>query len=72
VKTHNSIDLTEISDKCFAALQHEEGCTVLIAPEDRCGTIGCPFYKPEGLKDWVRITDKDGTFILPPEEHREL
>lgn len=70
MKTHSSIDLTKVTDKCFAALQHGKGCTVLAAAEEKCSAADCPFYKPEGLKDWVRVEDKDGINLVPPEEHR--
>lgn len=34
-------------------------CTLLKAKDEHCGTYQCPFYKPRGCKDWVRL-EQDG------------
>ena len=69
--TANSIDLTEIKDNCFAAFEKEEGCSCLTAPYEECTAKACPFYKPDGMKDWIRVEDKDGVNLLPPEEFKQ-
>lgn len=32
----------------------------------------CPFYKPEDCKEWVRIEDEEGIYLIPPEEYKAL
>ena len=71
VITTNSIELKTIKDKCFAAFENEEGCSCLTGPYEACTAAGCPFYKPDGLRDWIRVEDKDGINLLPPEEYRQ-
>jgi len=35
-------------------------CTALSERYLRCGSYLCPFYKPEGCGDWIRI-DRDAS-----------
>ena len=53
-------------DRCFA--QVEEGCTLLTDMADECN-YKCPFYKPVGCKDWVRMKHDGQDVICPPEEY---
>lgn len=70
MKSPSSIDLTEIKDKCFASFEGE-GCSCLTEVPRECLAPGYPFYKPNGFKDWIRIEDRDGINLLPPEEYNE-
>lgn len=36
-----------------------------------CGTYKCPFYKPIGCKDWVKIENEGGVELYTPEEYKE-
>lgn len=65
--TKHSIDLKRINDKCFAK-SVRDSCRITSAVNDKCGTYRCPFYKPEGCKDWVRIEDNTGINLIPPED----
>ena len=65
--TKHSLDLITIQDPCFA-LTYGGGCRALILPHKNCGDYRCPFYKPVGCKDWVRIEDRQGINLIPPEE----
>lgn len=65
--TKHSIDLTHIKEPCFALTRDGE-CRVVIMPDFTCGTHKCPFYKPIDCKDWVRIEDRQGVNLIPPEE----
>ena len=38
---------------------------------DECGTYGCPFYKPRGCEDWVRIDHGEVIHLYEPEELME-
>jgi len=68
MKTKNSIMLEETQQRCFARSE-AICCTSLIKPEEQCGSYRCPFYKPQGCKDWIRIDDEDGCCLIPPEEY---
>lgn len=68
--TLHSIDLNYIHEKCFAE-SYKGLCRILITKNDVCGTSKCPFYKPDGCKDWVRVEDNRGIFIIPIEEYRD-
>lgn len=59
------INVNEINDKCFAKVRGG-GCLVTIISEADCGP-SCPFYKPEGMSDWIRV----GNYLIPPEEYKE-
>ena len=71
--TLHSIDLTTTQDACFASIGNNNiyGCRVLDITDLNCGTYKCPFYKPKGCKDWVRIEDERGINIIPPEEYKD-
>ena len=60
------IDLTGIKDKCCAQ-QHGQ-CTVMSADIQLECNYRCPFYKPEGCKDWIRIEAKGRVLLYSPEE----
>lgn len=57
------IDITNSTERCFA-LQDE-----CIATLNECK---CPFYKPEGCEDWIRIEKDNKVWIMPPEEYFAL
>lgn len=68
--TLHSINLKYVKDPCFAsAPSRYGGCKLLTAVDEMCGTYECPFYKPKGCKDWVRVEDKQGISIVPAEEY---
>ena len=64
--TRNSIDLKRIDEPCYALARGH--CLVLIRRNDNCGSYKCPFYKPKDCKAWVRIEDRQGINLIPPEE----
>lgn len=66
--TTHSIDLKQINEQCFAAIGRKNGCRVLSRTDDKCGTYRCPFYKPKDCRDWVRIDDRMGVNLIPPED----
>lgn len=66
--TKNSMDLKHISDPCFAAIGNSGGCRLLMRTDNGCGTYKCPFYKPRDCKEWVRIDDRMGSNLIPPED----
>lgn len=68
--TRHSLDLKKINDPCFASIGYKttSGCRVLSKQIEGCGTYKCPFYKPRNCKDWVRIEDRMGVNIIPPED----
>lgn len=71
--TKGSIDLKSTDEKCFARVgkQGEKTvCLILSAAHEECGTYKCPFYKPSGCADWVRLDGRLGAVIVPPEEYR--
>lgn len=57
------IDLTKCTERCYADDMGE--CRILNGFNE-CNA-GCPFYKPRGCKDWVRV----GTNLYTPEEYEE-
>ena len=65
--TKNSINLKQIYDPCFATTPYG-GCKILIFMHEECGSYKCPFYKPVNCKDWVRIDDRTGVNLIPPED----
>ncbi len=68
--TLHSIDLKYVKDPCFAlAPARYGGCKLLTTVDEKCGTYKCPFYKPLGCKDWVRVEDRQGTALVPEEEY---
>ena len=58
------VEITGTIEKCFAELYG--GCAIL-TDNSRCG-YRCPFYKPTGCEDWVRLETKNEIFLIPPEE----
>lgn len=60
------INLDECKDRCFATVLGE--CTVMDFPNDTCDS-SCPFYKPVGCKDWIRLNIKGVNVIVAPEEN---
>lgn len=66
--TLHSIDLRYIKDPCFAEMAGK-GCRALSVKSEYCRSQKCPFYKPQGCKDWVRVEDKRGISVVPPEEY---
>lgn len=66
--TLHSIDLKYMHDKCFAE-SYQGVCRILTIQNDTCRTHKCPFYKPDGCKEWVRIEDNRGVNLIPPEEY---
>ena len=61
--------MNHVSDsggKCFAWAR---GCCLLTEASERCNTYGCPFYKPQGCKDWIRRDSQRGyVYMIAPEE----
>jgi hypothetical protein len=68
--TKSSIDLTKINEPCFALIGGRSSgwCSILLTTHTDCGTYRCPFYKPRGCKDWIRIEDRMGINLIPKEE----
>lgn len=66
--TLHSIDLKYVGDPCYAEMQGG-GCRALSAKNNNCRTWRCPFYKPKLCKEWVRIEDRQGVNLVPPEEY---
>lgn len=63
------IDITDYKERCFADAMGV--CRVLtenIAFE--CNAT-CPFYKPKGCREWVRINTSTKVWLLTPEEYAE-
>lgn len=58
------IDLTDCHERCYADQMGK--CYILNEIAYRCNA-SCPFYKPRGCKDWVRI----GNNLHTPEEYNE-
>ena len=59
------IDVKEMCDRCFAK---EAGDCTILNDIEICGN-SCPFYKPIGCKDWVRVKQGDGVMLYAPEEY---
>lgn len=59
----------ESDGRCFA--NRPEGCTVMgrDAMMRGCNTYRCPFYKPKGCKDWLRVEKGVTISLIPPEEY---
>lgn len=70
MKTKSSIRLEETRQICDA-YSNVVNCSALTTVDKNCGSYRCPFYKPDGCKDWVRIEDEDGCSLIPPEEYYE-
>lgn len=65
--TKHSIDLTRINDPCWAVTKAGE-CKLLRRKEPGCNSHRCPFYKPKDCRDWLRIEDRQGINLIPPED----
>lgn len=52
---------------CFASSVFNE-CAIMGKFDENCGSYECPFYKPRGCRDWIKIEDKGGVSIFTPEE----
>ena len=65
--TKHSINLKNINEPCFAKTKLGV-CRVYGLFQEGCGSYKCPFYKPAGCKEWVRIEDRTGINLIPPEE----
>lgn len=57
-----TIDLDECFEPCDMAVLG--GCDALHVLAEECDSR-CPWYKPQGCGDWVRV----GNIIYPPEEY---
>ena len=66
--TRHSINLKMIKEPCWALMKHDGSCRLLIAKEPGCCTYRCPFYKPVNCRDWIRIEDRHGVNLIPPED----
>ena len=65
--TKHSINLAYVEEVCYAKAR-DGSCIALIREDERCGTYRCPFYKPKDCKSWIRIEDRSGVNLIPPEE----
>lgn len=61
------VEISNVKEPCFA--QMNVGCKVLTC--DCIGKDECPFYKPVGCEDWVRVEHDGEVWIVPPEEYYE-
>ena len=59
------IELQECTDRCFADKVGE--CDLL--NEVEVCNYTCPWYKPRGCKDWVRLKYHGQEMLCPPEEY---
>lgn len=62
------VKLKNVRDKCFA--DTHGGCKALNCECE--GKDKCPFYKPEGCEDWIRIEQYGEVWLIPPEEYYEV
>ena len=65
--TKHSIDLTKINEPCFAEARNNT-CRVYGEKQEICRSYKCRFYKPQNCKSWIRIEDRTGINLIPPEE----
>lgn len=49
--------------KCFAYDNKLRDCIALKEVHPECGTTRCPFFKPQGCKDYIRV-EKRGEIIF--------
>ena len=59
--------MNKLQEKCFA-LHDLKKCSALKHRLETCGTTDCPFYKPEGCKDWIRTESENGEIRIEPLE----
>lgn len=65
-RTTDMIEISNTKDPCFAMARRV--CMVVKEEfQEECG-VNCPFYKPAGCEDWVRI-ERNGIWLIPPEEY---
>jgi hypothetical protein len=62
------IEISKCKDPCFA--QMHNGCKVLTTECE--GKRKCPFFKPEGCEDWIRVERNGKVWLVPPEEYYEV
>ena len=67
--TEHSINLMAVRVTC-AMMGLDDECIGLTGIQPGCGSYQCPFYKPVGCADWIRIEDQDGINLIPPEEYK--
>lgn len=60
-------EYSDTDGACFAQSVFDE-CKIMDSYDDNCNTYNCPFYKPEGCKDWIKIETEDGVCLYAPEE----
>ena len=53
--------------KCFA--DSVGGCEAMREYQKTCGSYLCPFYKPKGFQDWIKIEKVDEVVLYAPEEY---
>ena len=62
----------ETDGRCFADKIVFEladgGCEAMFERHPDCGTYNCPFYKPQGCEDWIKLEHKDRVEMYTPEE----
>lgn len=58
--------IEESDSVCFA--RRHSFCECLSEIHRGCGTYRCPFYKPLGCEDWLRIDDGYFVNMYMPEE----
>lgn len=66
--TLHSIDLRFTREPCFGQMAGNR-CRVLSTRSEDCD-FTCPFYKPAECRDWIRVEDRQGVNLIPPEEYR--
>ena len=66
--TLHSIDLQYIHEPCCSEMAND-GCRAMTDKSEFCRSSRCPFYKPQGCKDWIRVEDRQGISVVPPEEY---
>lgn len=71
MRTRNSINLRKTKEPCSSRSELII-CEALAHHISDCGTYKCPFYKPKGCKDWIRVEDEEGVNLIPPEEYYAL
>lgn len=57
---------TDASGRCYGKTPF--GCDVMEEEHEKCGTFACPFYKPDGCQDWVRLDRGDVICLFSPDE----
>ena len=67
MRTPNSLNLKKYKGECFAK-DMLGNCEAMTNTDKNCGTYKCPFYKPEGCKDWIRFENGTDVYLIPPEE----